>query len=93
MLSVEELVWLFIIFICAYAIVSRVCKCIEQCAADKAVREICQYNPNNKLANDVYKKAYETMMKTLLKKGAYYEQKSGNQAGGQTGTERSDGHV
>lgn len=36
MITIQQILFVLIIFICAYALIDRICKCIEHCATAKA---------------------------------------------------------
>lgn len=36
MITIQQILFVLIIFICAYTLIDRICKCIEHCATAKA---------------------------------------------------------
>lgn len=55
MTLLQQLVIIFILYLCVYALISRVCKCIEHCATARAYSKFTENGGRFKTFADVVK--------------------------------------
>lgn len=69
MIFIEVLICILLAYICVYALIARVCKCVEHCATAKAFSKFREYGIDVSLDN---------LQKTIdkFKEGNYVEPKT-----------------